>query len=160
MKRTTKICDRCGAENRVNASSCSECESEKFAPAWVIAKHLINRQVSVEITKSNPQFGEAPDRITLSKWWPGGNASFHLPSVKQWERVRSIIDTELGPRLGWKTAHQAVTSIAETKDGESKKIGKIFEDRPDIVRKIVQSIDVDALAKKDFASFGETLIEI
>jgi len=158
--RKRKVCNRCGTENPLNASSCRSCESEKFAPPWVIAKRPINRQVSVEITKSNPQFGEPTDRITLSKWWPGGNTSFHLPNVKQWERVRSVIDTELAPRLGWKTAHQAVASIAAIKDGESKKIGRIFEDRPDIVKKIVQAIDVDSLSKKDFDSLGEILIEI
>ena len=160
MKRITKVCNRCGADNRINASSCSQCDSEKFAPAWVIVKRPINRQVSVEITKSNPQFGQPADRITLTKWWPGGNTSFHVPNIQQWERLRSVIDTELAPRLGWKTAQQAIATVAATKNGESKKIGKIFEARPDIVRKIVEAIDVDALSKKDFDSVGETLIEI
>jgi len=160
MKRTTKVCNRCGADNRINASTCLKCNSQTFAPAWVIAKRPINRQVSVEITKPNPQFGQAADRITLTKWWPGGNTSFHVPNVQQWERLRSVIDSELAPRLGWKTAHQAVASIADIKNGESKKIGKIFEARPDVVRKIVEAIDPDALSKKDFDSLGETLIEI
>jgi hypothetical protein len=159
-KRTTKVCNRCGAENRLNASSCAQCESEKFAPPWVLAKKPINRQVCVEITKPNPQFGQGSDRITLSKWWPGGNATFHLSNVRQWESIRSIIDTELAPRLGWRTIHQAVTNIATTELSEAKNIGKIFHDRPDIVRKIVEAIDVDALSKKDFDSLGEILVEI
>jgi hypothetical protein len=160
MKRTNKICNRCGAQNKLNASTCSACECEKFAPAWVLAKMPVNRQVSIEITKSDPRFGSPVDRITLSKWWPGGNTSFHIPNIKQWERVRSIIDTELAPRLGWKTARQAVAAVAQTKNGDAKKIGKIFEDRPDIVRKIVEAIDPTAFSKKDFESLGDTLIEI
>jgi len=80
--------------------------------------------------------------------------------VKQWERVRSIIDNELAPRLGWKTAGQAVATVAETKDGESKQISQIFEQRPDILRKIVESINPEALSKKDFESLGDTLVQI
>jgi hypothetical protein len=159
-KPTQKICNRCGTENRMNASSRVECESEKFAPAWVMVKRPVNRQVSVEITKPNPQFGQAADRITLSKWWPGGNTSFHLPNVLQWEKIRSIIDNELAPRLGWKTIHQAITNIGITERASSKDIGKIFHERPDIVRRIVETIDADALSKKDFDSLGEILVEI
>lgn len=160
MKRTSKICNRCGVENKPNAATCSSCGADKFAPAWVLAKRPINRQVSVEITKSNPQYGQAADRITLSKWWPGGNAKFHLPNVQQWERVRSIIDNELAPRLGWKTVQQAIATVAQAKNGDSKKISRIFEERPDIVKKIIEAINPDALSKKDFESLGETLVEI
>lgn len=68
VTRKTKICNRCGAENAPNASACKDCRSSKFAPRWVLAKHAVNRQVSVEMTIRNPHYGKALKRITLAKW--------------------------------------------------------------------------------------------
>ncbi len=49
-----KICDKCGYENEPNAGTCANCNGNKFAPDWIIAKKPINRQVSVDVTLSNP----------------------------------------------------------------------------------------------------------
>ena len=49
-----------------------------------MAKRPVNRQVSVEITAPNPKYGNSDARLTLSKWWPGGNATFHIPNVGPW----------------------------------------------------------------------------
>lgn len=159
-RRAAKICNRCGHENSLNAQACAKCESQKFAPAWVVAKRPINRQVSVEITRSNPKFGDATERITLSKWWPGGRASFHVPNIAQWEALRAAVDRELAPRLGWKTLDAAVQTISASQLTESGNIGTILQERPDIIRKIVQAINVDALSKKDFDSLSDILVEI
>jgi hypothetical protein len=158
-KQKTKICNRCGAENSPRLTSCERCESEKFAPEWVIAKRPINRQVCVEITRPNPQFGQAPDRITLSKWWPGNSATFHVSNVRQWERIRAIVDSELGPKLGWKTIQQAANALNSSSDGKAD-LAKVLEDRPDIIKKIVEAINVDNLSKKDFDSLSDIFVEI
>ena len=110
-RRTHKVCNRCGTDCALNARACGQCGSEKFAPNWVVAKRPVNRQVSVEITKSNPKFGEAQERITLSKWWPGGRATYHLPNLGQWEEIERIINDDLVPLIGWKRAEELVYSI-------------------------------------------------
>jgi len=97
------VCAKCGHQNDPNAKECVKCKSKKFAPYFVVAKRPINRQVSVEITTSNPQYGDVRKRITLSKWWLGDNASFNIPTLKQWRAIKRIIDTDLSPLLGWET---------------------------------------------------------
>jgi len=93
-RRKHKICNRGGHENALNTGECKSCKSKKFAPNWVVAKRAINRQVSVEITASNPKFGKSEYRLTLSKWWPGGRSTFHAPNVGQWEQIESIIQAD------------------------------------------------------------------
>lgn len=152
-RRNKKICNRCGAENALNARKCASCESEKFAPAWVEAKRPINRQVSVEITRQNPKYGEPEPRITLSKWWPGGRATYHIPSPAQWEEIEDIINNKMGPILGWKTKKQFVSELSKQKSGESTATDNyktLVDTHPDILKKIVASIDPTQLAQRDF----------
>ena len=96
------ICDKCGHQNEPGAQECAKCKGKRFAPQWVVQKRPINRQVSVEVTTSDPQYGSPKQRITLSKWWPGGSTTFHIPTLKQWRSIKRIIDTDLAPFLGWK----------------------------------------------------------
>ena len=114
-RQTKKICNRCGGENPVNANKCTGCGSKRFAPKWVLARREVNRQVGVEITTSNPDYGKVHKRITLSKWWPGGSTSFHIPNASQWERIESIINKDLGRHIGWKTKKEIISKIQEKK---------------------------------------------
>jgi len=161
-KHKSNICNRCGHENPPTSTSCEKCKCEKFAPEWVIAKRPLNRQLCVEISRPNPQYGEAPDRITLSKWWPGGRATFHIPNIGQWEAITAIINTDLGPKLGWKSLQDAAQDIREAIKQPKKKNGleNILQERPDIIRKIVATLNPEALSKKDFESLSSILIEI
>jgi ribosomal protein L40E len=158
-----KVCNVCGALNAQNAKQCQECESSKFAPSWVSAKIPINRQVSVQITSSNPQFGESQKRITLSKWWPGGGTSFHIPNLSQWEKLAAIINDELAPLLGWKTARKIVEEIeSEGHSGRkrTKKLEELAIGHPDFLKELVAAIDPKKLAKSDFNNLLETFGEI
>ena len=116
-----KVCNSCGAENALNASACKICEKKKFAPLWVQAKRAVNRQVSVEITTSNQKYGTPEPRLTLSKWWPGGRATFHIPNADQWGKIERIINQDLMPIIGWKPAKDIVQTIkAKEKKGKDK----------------------------------------
>lgn len=152
-RRTKKICNKCGAENPLNARHCSSCKSERFAPAWVEAKRPINRQVSVEITRQNPKFGNADPRITLSKWWPGGRTSYHIPNPAQWEEIEEIVNNQLGPLIGWKTKKQLVKDITEKKtkgSGKDSEYQALINAHPDVLKKLVASIEPTQLSQKDF----------
>ncbi|MHC4720134.1 MAG: hypothetical protein ACYSYT_06635 [Planctomycetota bacterium] len=147
-----KICNRCGYENQYEVDQCEGCNSTKFAPKWVLAKRPVNRQVGVEITKSNPNFGRVQKRITLSKWWPGGSATFHIPNIGQWSTIGRIINDELGPLIGWKTKKELVEAIKGRAQNERKlarDIRKLVGEYPDFLKQVVASIDTSKLGKDD-----------
>ena len=151
-RRTVKVCNRCGQENALNASSCKECGSDRFAPRWVLAKRPVNRQVGIEVTTTNPEYGEVQKRITLSKWWPGGNANFHIPNVGQWGQIERIINEDLGPFLGWKTKQELLQRVQEKqKTGRQAKrdLKQLVSDYPDFLKHVVASIDAAKLGKQD-----------
>ncbi|HUT57842.1 MAG TPA: hypothetical protein VNA25_08330, partial [Phycisphaerae bacterium] len=154
------VCNRCGHENALNASNCKECGSDRFAPRWVLAKRSVNRQVGVEVTATNPEYGEVQKRITLSKWWPGGSRSFHIPSVGQWNQIESIINEELGPLLGWETKQALLQRVQEKqKTGRQAKrdLRQLVADYPGFLREVVASIDAAKLGKQDMDSLVEVM---
>ena len=164
QKRSTpsrhKVCNSCGHENLKNASKCKKCGKARFAPLWVLAKRPINRQVGVEITESNPAFGTQTQRITLSKWWPGGSSSFHIPTPAQWEKIQSIINDELGPVLGWQSTKEAIARIKSAKGPASAKdYREVAAQHPQLLKELASAIDLKRLATSDFdrvlESFGQ-----
>ncbi len=154
-KLTKKICNRCGSENDLNATKCIGCGSKRFAPNWVLAKREVNRQVGVEITTTNPDFGNVEKRITLSKWWPGGNSVFHIPNTTQWQRIESIINNDLGPYIGWKTKKEILSNIKEKKKTDkaiNKDVKQLVRDYPEFLKQVVSAIDSAKLGKQDMES--------
>lgn len=149
---TKRICNRCGAENAPRASTCSSCNSTRFAPKWVLAKRPINRQVGVEVTESDASYGEVTKRVTLSKWWPGGRSSFHIPNLTQWNEIQRIINDDLGPLLGWRSKKELIEAVraGERNDRKAdKEIKTLVQEHPDVLRKIVQALDPKKLALAD-----------
>ncbi len=162
-RTAVKICSSCGAQNPQRASACGVCEKERFEPPWVIAKRPVNRQVSVQITKSNPAYGESTERLTLSKWWPGGRAAFNIPTASQWERISTIIETDLGPLLGWKSARQLAAELKiRSKDerAANKDLRDAVAAHPDLLKRIVSTIDTQKLSASDFDSLLQMLGEV
>ncbi|MBN1843873.1 MAG: hypothetical protein JW883_16540 [Deltaproteobacteria bacterium] len=162
-KTHLKICSNCGTENKISASECVSCEKGRFEPDWVKALRPINRQFSVQITSSSPQFGNTEERITLSKWWPGGRHTFHFPKPNQWEKVVDIINRDLGPKLGWKTSAQLI-ELATKKGAKSTSrkadIAKLVADYPDFLKELAGAISPEKFSAKDFNSVIETFGEI
>src|SRR5688572_27083523 len=89
-----KICQKCGEENRLNASECSHCGSERFAPDYIRKLERVTNNTFVQVTLPKDKDEK---RITLYKWWPGGSASFNINTMEQWERIAEIIATRLLP---------------------------------------------------------------
>ncbi len=153
----TKVCSNCGTENYHNAKSCKQCQKTRFEPSWVLAKQPINRQVSVQITRSNPAYGEPVERVTLSKWWPGGFATFHIPNAEQWERIESIINERFAPRLGWQSAAELLDTVRELagKDDSSldhEDLARSLGQRPELLKRLVQRIDLSGVGEGDMES--------
>lgn len=161
----SKACSACGADNPYRASACQQCSKTRFEPAWVRAHRPINRQFGVQITSSNPHFGEVRERVTLNKWWQGGSATFHFPNPDQWHQVETIINTQLGPILGWKGLESLVDGATQTgkKKDQAKSgraLAKLASDYPSFLKELVRAIDPDKLSKQDFESMVETFGEI
>lgn len=142
------VCDSCGYPNEPNARECIKCKGKRFAPYWVVAKIPINRQVSVDITTSNPTYGPIQKRITLSKWWPGDNTSFHVPTLRQWRSIKRIIDKEYMPLLGWEAikGYEPETKLPELPadiqglDLSDKDIKKLFKLLPILIEYDVKKV--------------------
>ena len=163
IRRKSKVCSACGAENALNVRECKACKKERFEPAWVKAKRPINRQFSVQVTKSNPAYGEAVDRITLSKWWPGGRATLHIPSASQWREIAQIIDSELGPALGWAKTREFVREArSRERDVKASKneLSNLLSEQPAFLKELISAVDPKKIGQGDFNAFVETLAEI
>lgn len=162
-KLVKKICNRCGFENSLSIGECKSCSCGKFAPSWVKAKRPVNRQVAVEITSSSPQYGDPADRITLSKWWPGGSASFHIPNPEQWSKIEKIVNEDLGPFLGWETKRILIKKVREKKESKKRadnEINKLAKDYPDILKQIITSIDLAKLGKENINDLVDIMIKL
>lgn len=136
----TKACSACGADNPTGATSCSKCSKTRFEPAWVRAHRPVNRQFGVQVTSSNPRFGEVKERITLNKWWPGGSSTFHLPNPDQWKQVETIINTQLGPKLGWAKLDDLLDSVTKKPLDDKQRIhhlSKLSSDYPSFLKELV-----------------------
>jgi len=157
-----KICSSCGAENKPAATSCHQCERERFEPDWVLAKAPISRQTSVQVTMSNAAFGEQQKRVTLSKWWPGGRATFHINQPGQWEEIKNAIDTKIAPIIGWTSAKDILKKLSAEHNSKSKgnQVNNLITNHPQVLKEIVAHIDPKKLSAVDFQNLTETLGQI
>ncbi len=159
---SSRVCSSCGIANVETAIKCSKCGKSRFEPEWVLAKAPISRQASVQVTLSSRKFGDQKKRITLSKWWPGGRATFHIAHPWHWEQIKSAIDEELAPFIGWETAERLIESIgaAANEHEKSHAVNRLVTDHPQILKEIVTHIDPTKLSASDFESLTETLGQI
>jgi len=157
-----KVCSKCNfSGNPEKSKTCKECGSEKFEPEWIREKQSLTRNASVQITKSNPAYGKTEDRLTLYKWWPGGRATFHITKPGHWEQIKEIIDTKFLDILGWDTSSKIKDSLINGGNSEKKTAANsTLEQHPQILKEILNNVNIDSLSKNDFQSFSDTLIEI
>jgi ribosomal protein L40E len=157
-----KLCQKCGAKNSIKRVACSECESERFAPQYVREFVALNRQFIVQITETQDEdTGKPRLRLTLYKWWPGGRSSFHVNTPEQWEKVKTIVDGTLSPKLGWKTKQEAakeLREIAATEAQENKALKKLATGSR--VQKFLKSINFDTIAADDSEEIAEIIQEL
>ncbi len=160
-RRKHKVCNKCGEHNALNARQCKSCKSQRFAPNWVMEMQPINRQASVQVTKPNPEYGQADPRITLSKWWPGGRATYHIPNAAQWQVIEETISGRFAPLLGWKGTEEILTDIREKKDqAESSDYEQLIDSHPDFLKKLVAAVDPQRVGSQELSKVVETFGEI
>lgn len=155
---TIKLCQKCFAENSKSSRVCSKCGNKKFAPEFIkkIEKVIGNTYAQVTLPKDSKE-----ERITLYKWWPGGRASFNINNQEQWEKIVEIIQSKLLPYLGWKSKSEFVKEItAKGKDASEKQIQQLTKGHPELIRKVLQKIDVTKWEESSYTDIAEILKEI
>ncbi len=151
------VCDQCGQHSPAAAVSCEKCGSKRFAPSWVRELRRINRSFAVQVTDAHPAAEEPGGRrLTLYKWWPGGKATFNVPTLAQWERVKSIIDTDLAPFLEWAVAKSSSTPDAR----RDKALKDVADTDPLKVARLVKGIRLDKVTDNDVPQIAEARSEI
>jgi hypothetical protein len=154
------VCDSCGALNAADAERCSACNGTRFAPGWVKQLRRVNRNFAVQVTTPDPAYGSPDPRLTLYKWWPGGNTSFNINDAAQWAAVKSIVDTELAPFLGWKTADEFEKDVAARRKEARKLKSKTHElvgQDPALIVEILKNLRLDSITEDDLPRLGETI---
>lgn len=159
--RTLRICDHCGFENESKNEKCLKCGRNRFAPNWIIAKKPITRQTSVDVTLSNPNFGEQAKRITLNKWWPGGRATFHITDPELWNNISQRVE-ELHSIAGWEAPNTLVTRLTDqSKTGDQKEIvdslKELFSQYPDLLFELGKVLDPENITKKEISELASAL---
>ncbi len=152
-----KICQSCTRENSLNTKECS-CGSSKFAPEYVKKITKINRQFAVQVTEIAEKYKskEAPNqRITFYKWWPGNRVTLNVNKAEEWNKIKTIIDTELGPFLGWKTKKEI---LQEIKSGEYEKgVKDLSKNYPEFVNKLIGGIDFSKIKETDLPQVANAI---
>ena len=159
-----RICNRCGSESSQAAQNCSQCGAKRFAPPWVLAKKPITRWTSVEVTETNPRYGDVTKRVTLSKWWPTGRSTFHLPRPEMWDKIRAAVD-ELGARVGWMRPHEIATTVQQRISGEGgttdlEELDKLASQYPELVGQLLASFDPRKLGGEDVDRLAQLLRDL
>lgn len=117
--------------------------------------------MSVQITSSNPSFGDPQKRITLSKWWPGGRATFHITTPGTWENVKNIIEDKLAPIIGWESSQKIVEKITSGTPKEQKiAANQLITKHPQILKEIITHIDPKKISANDIESLTDVLSQI
>jgi hypothetical protein len=145
-----KICQSCNKECSLETVTCT-CGSLKFAPEYIKKIAKLSRYFSVQVTEVGEQYRtpNKPDkRVTLYKWWPGNKSSININTKEEWDKIRNIIDNDLGPYLGWKTKKEILQTISETKD-IAKSVDDLSKNYPDFVNKLIQGINFDKVSEDE-----------
>lgn len=154
---TELICDKCGYHNPAGASACSKCENKRWAPSWVREIRRINRSFAVQVTDAHPAAEEpGGKRLTLYKWWPGGKATFNVPTLAQWERVKAIVDSELAPFLEWPVIEGTETS----EQRQDKALRDVADTDPLKLVRLLKGIRLDKVTDNDLPQIADALSEI
>jgi hypothetical protein len=158
------ICDACGAHSKASSEKCSSCGSTRFAPGWIQELRRVNRSVTVQVTTAHPSSDSKEPKLTLYKWWPGGKATFNIPTAQQWDRIKSIIDTELAPLISWPVATAAPQNItskgkAQTRASDSQ-LQDLAKTEPLRLTKVLSGLKLAKVTDNDIDQISEALGDI
>ena len=123
----------------------------------------VNRNFAVQVTDPHQASESTDPRLTLYKWWPGGNATFNINTGSQWEVVKEIVDTDLAQFLGWRTRQaigKALKQREEEVGGLDERIREIASSNPRLLAEIVKGIKLEQVSEEDVPQLGEALSEI
>lgn len=157
----TKVCQSCGADNRLRAQECASCKSKRFAPRFVRKIDKVNRQFYVQVTDAYKQ--NDPPRVTLYKWWPGGRVSFNINTSEQWEKVKEIIDQRLSRYLSWKTKKEIISEIEICEKEErnsTQRLKSLAKSYPNFIRKILKEIDFSKVKDTDYQDIVDIMNDL
>lgn len=152
-----KLCQKCVSENSIEVEKCS-CGSIKFAPQYVRRIAKVNRQFSVQITEIAEEHRNKDKpykRLTLYKWWPGAHSSVHINNQEEWNKIREIIEKDLGPFLGWETKKEILGSLEQENYDEKAK--NLAVSHPEFINKIIKNIDFSKTDEKDISKISEAI---
>lgn len=148
-----QVCATCGADFPTSVEECPSCGRTRIAPHWIRARIPINRNVNVDLTTTSPEFGKVSERITLSKWWPGGKDKFNIKDQEQWVRIRAAVDA-LGTRMGWKTASPSREKAAGSQPVVTGEVDQA------LIRHVLRNANLEVLDPSDYAAFSELVAEL
>ncbi len=156
-KKEYKLCQKCLKQNPITTVECS-CGSAKFAPEYVKKIAKVNRQFSVQVTEIAKEYrsNDKPHtRITLYKWWPGDHSTVHINNQEEWNKIKGIIEEDLGPFLGWKTKKEILSILEKEKYKENAKT--LSENHPEFVNEIINNIDFSSADEKDILRISDAI---
>jgi ribosomal protein L40E len=156
--KSIKICQKCFVENEIEAIKCDGCGGKKFAPEYIKKIEKVTGNTFAQITL--PQDSKE-QRITLYKWWPGGRTSFNINNIEQYEKIVEVIQTKLLPAIGWRSQSNILQEIAANDGRTSEKdIVTLTKNYPELIRKVLQQIDVTTWEENNYVDLAEILKEI
>ena len=161
--QSDKVCDNCCTLNPPDADSCRECGKTRFAPEWIRQMRRVNKAVSVQVSRAHPSSESDEDRLTLYKWWPGGRATFNINSSAQWESIKHIIDVELAPFLGWRTAADIAGAVAmrnQERDRLGEDLSLAATANPALIPEILKNLKLDKIDEEDLPQLGKSIADI
>lgn len=162
--RDYKICEQCEAHAPLASESCPKCNSKHFLPDFVHKRKAVTKNFSINIVEAydNPE----SKVLNFYKWFPGKRWTININKQADWERIKKIIDEELGPYIGWKTKTALdqilsgeVTTTQQTKISDVESAQKI----PKFLLKVVGHINFKEIGKdsqKHVIDGLKTLVEI
>lgn len=161
-RRDYLICERCEERVSRDLDVCSKCGSRAFLPEFVHKRRAITKNFSINVVDA---FNSDSKVLNFYKWFPGRRWSFNISKFTDWEKIKEIVDGELGPFIGWDTqtkldeviAREASVTRSSSHNVESA------EKIPKFLLEVISGIDfnkIDIEKQKHVLDGLKTLMEV
>lgn len=158
------ICEKCEAHVAKDSTSCHACGCTKFLPEFIYKRKGVSRNFSINVVESFKD----PDVKVLNfyKWFPGKRWSINIATLADWNKIKQVVDEELGPYIGWDTKtkldellSKEIRTAKQNKITDMASVSKI----PQFLLEITKSIDFKNIgeeSQKHVFDGLRTLVEI